>query len=491
MREKALIDYITYLDSTTDMSNRFVMVHINSSDYVFGDGDPSIGVFNPAEGDTELRWWSENGRLSYENFILHDSSEDGLVYTFDADDTAALTNAVDLVMAEGYDSYLRLHSGIKVVVKAVDATSGEALSFVNVVPKLGVRENCWTNGEMAVFSAPAVYTNESRGVVYSCVGWTTNDVSNAKKFNDGNSAQFALSKGDQVEFSWLWTVTAYKMSASVNMSKAPEAAIALTPSVAWVYPGDRVTIVATNALYGGAYALKNWSVFTAIANAEVTGDVFPCVNGTAYSITVLEPVNVLAEYEQGAVKPSDPVEFDVELSIDPPELLSLVNDVGSLKIGANTTYDALASFVAQSSDITDSTGGVWKCTGWVVNGVTNAPSGVVPLDEQGATGVELIWELQEPEADLPVPGEIQMGGLKSAPDGSWQITLTGAVKDCWYWLYSSDDLSKLAGSSDKWTASLVEKKQASEDGVVVFSVTSPGDSLFWRAKVTATETGEE
>jgi hypothetical protein len=167
-----------------------------------------------------------------------------------------------------------------------------------------------------------------------------------------------------------------------------------------------------------------------------------------------------------------------------------MNDAGAIKLGENTTYDPLASFAAQSSAIIDSTGGVWKCTGWVVDGVTNAPSGLVSLDTQSTKSIELVWELQEPELVLPVPGEISIKGFEKVSDSSWRITITGAVKDCWYWLYSSDDIAELSGSADKWTAGVVEKKKAVDGEDIVFNINASGGSRFWRARVTATESGK-
>jgi len=116
----------------------------------------------------------------------------------------------------------------------------------------------------------------------------------------------------------------------------------------------------------------------------------------------------------------------------------------------------------------------------------------------GSPEIELAWELQQPaeEEVLPEPGQISVSGLSRAADGSWKITVQGAVKDCWYWLYSSDELAKLAGDSSQWTAELAQVRetnpqQANEDGEIVFTVTSAEGKMFWRARVTATESGDK
>jgi hypothetical protein len=329
-----------------------------------------------------------------------------------------------------------------------------------------------------------------KGIVYSCLGWTTNSVSETYNFNYTNELDVVLAANDNINLVWLWNVSAYRVAAKVNMEVAPEAATALSPAISWVYPGDRVTIVATNGLFSGVYGLTGWEVTAANRLTVLDELVDGVMNGTAFLFTVNEPVNVLATYDSGAEKPSDPVEFKVELSIQPDELEDLMNDAGAIKLGENTTYDPLASFAAQSSAIIDSTGGVWKCTGWVVDGVTNAPSGLVSLDTQSTKSIELVWELQEPELVLPVPGEISIKGFEKVSDSSWRITITGAVKDCWYWLYSSDDIAELSGSADKWTAGVVEKKKAVGGEDIVFNINASGGSRFWRARVTATESGK-
>ena len=214
------------------------------------------------------------------------------------------------------------------------------------------------------------------------------------------------------------------------------------------------------------------------------------LNGTAFSFTVEEPTSVLAKYK-GNASPSAPKEYSVSVEVEPSDLEDLMNGGGSLSLGeVNTGYDSYASFAAFSSDVVDSTGGVWRCTGWVQDGETNSVSDLASLDASRQTDVVLVWELQEPETILPVPAEISIKDIVQV-DGGWVITVSGAVKDCWYWLYSSEDLSGIVGESGQWTAKVVEKKKAEEDGDVVFAVTSAEGRMFWRARVTATENGDE
>jgi len=494
VRENMLVDYLTYLDSTTDMSNRFVLVRLNSGDYSspYGDGDPSIGVFDPNVGSAEFRWWSENGRLAYDNFIDDDADNlDGLHYTFTADNAEALTNTVTMVLDSGYDSYLRRNSGIVVAVKAIDAAGNVLDGMDGVDVAYGVHTNCWTNGQVAVFSAPVSYTNETSGIAYRCLGWTTNSSDIAGSMATNLFVELSLS--NSVDFAWMWKIVGYR----VNASSYPEVEGAVTPAVSWVYPNDRVTLLAEPAL-DGAGGLAYWDIRSGITDAEYSeAELGQYNNGRAVSFTVNGPISAVATYRSGASAADDPEEYSVGIAVNPPELAEFIEG-GSVKVGDNDTYDRFLSVASLVSDIVDSTGGVWKCVGYIENGVTNALPETGHFMVSGSPEIELAWELQQPaeEEVLPEPGQISVSGLSRAADGSWKITVQGAVKDCWYWLYSSDELAKLAGDSSQWTAELAQVRetnpqQANEDGEIVFTVTSAEGKMFWRARVTATESGDK
>ena len=104
-RTTALLNRLYGLDETTDMSNKFVMVFtsVSSSDIEGVDGDPAIGVFDPAIGDSSNRWWSENGRLSYTNFILSADSQTGAVQY---DDEESIAAAIPGLLEDGYTDRL-------------------------------------------------------------------------------------------------------------------------------------------------------------------------------------------------------------------------------------------------------------------------------------------------------------------------------------------------------------------------------------------------
>ena len=504
-REDLLVDYITYLDTNTrhyldtkiDISNHFVFVRLNSSDYSspYGDGDPSIGIFDPSEGSADFRWWETNGRLAYNNFIDYEADNlDELNYVFNGTDATALTNIVNEVLAVGYDKYARRHSGIKVTVRAVDMDTGADITgIVGALPEYGVHENCWTNGEVAVFAAPVACTNEALGISYSCLGWTTIGLMSVWDVVRSHSNEISLAKNETVDFVWVMRVKAYRVNSAVWCdTPVQDVEGAISPLEAWRYPGERVTIVAAASLRDGMCGLYDWVVKTVNGVECEYSDI--CENGTAFSFTVIEPVNVLAKYKKGKKPASSPGTVNTVSISMPSELAGYANEADSaLSLGANTTYDSMASLAALSSQIIDANGDVWECVGYVQNGVTNSPSALVKLSSGAVTNVELLWEqIKKPEAPVepepvPVPGPVSMSRLSRSADGEWAIAVEGAVKGCWYTLYAADDISKLAGSSDSWTANKVETKQAAADGEsIVFKMTPTANAQFWRVKASGT-----
>ena len=493
VRENLLVDYITYLDSNTDISNKFVIVRLNSSDNSSpdGDGDPSIGIFDPAEGSADFRWWSENGRLAYNNFIDYDADHlDGLKYLFNGTDATALTNIVDAVISTGYDTYARRHSGIEVAVRAIDEFGNPLTGLDGVEIQYGIHTNRWLEGDIVNFAAPEVYTNEVLGISFKCLGWVTNDVSIAKYIVTDKVASISLS--NSLDFAWIWRTNAFRVVSAVssNVKNNQDAVDAVTPAVTWVCPRDRVTIMAKGLLPTGNWGLNGWDIHGDLTKADKYSGSYVCVNGRAISFSVYEPIHVTANYSQRASEKADPQEYSVELSIDPPELADLLEGNASLDVGSNSTYDTTVSLAPYTSSIIDSTGGVWKCVGYVANGETNSIPESEHLSFTGdSASLQLVWELQEPEEEpVPEPGPISLTSLSRSSDGEWSIAVEGAIKGCWYTLYAADDISKLAGASDTWTADEVESKQASADGEsIVFKMTPTANAQFWRVKASGTK----
>ena len=302
---------------------------------------------------------------------------------------------------------------------------------------------------------------------------------------------------NSIDFAWIWRTNAFRVVSAVASSygaNAPDAEGAVTPAVAWVMPRDRVTIMAKGALYNGSWGLNGWDIYgdiTMDVYDNVSGKPYVCENGRAISFSVYEPMHVTAKYKSGVSAKGEPRKYSVTLSLpdDPLGLAELLDENASLKVGDNETYDTNISFAPYASSVVDSTGGVWKCVGYVANGVTNS----IPETEHSFfTGnfasLELVWELQEPEEEpVPEPGPISVKGLSRSANGEWAIAVEGAVKGCWYTLYAADDISKLAGSSESWRANKVETKQATADGEsIVFKMTPTANAQFWRVKASGT-----
>ena len=519
-RVSALMEYLYSLDDTTDFSNKFVLVfnNIKSADSNRPDGDPVIGVFDPAIFVADERWKETNGRLSYEAFIDYEATEistNGTVYTFSPTNTVALTNGVDVVLDTGYDIYQRRHSGITVTITGVNVDSGTNTPFevTEVVPAYGEGLSIWTNGEVGVFSALGSYTNEAKGIVYSCVGWSTNEVFSAndkgklelQKFKAGNTVEIPLASGDEFTLTWVWKASHFRVTGNMDaQGVVDDVGTAVTPSETWVAAGERVTVSAQPKIDDGAgmvlCSFNQWTVEGSVdyfsGYNEISVAAALVENGPTVSFTVNEPVAVVAEYREGDGAVPTAETCTVTLVSDPAEIAPLTAPpfAGSLAWGANTTVDSILSF--QKATCTDATGGVWACTNIVVNGESYGPgvysTGFVDVDVTCQWVPYVDPESGSDDPEPPTPTNITITDIVQAADGTWTVTVSGTVKGCWYWLYAADDLAALSGDSSTWTASLVQKVQAlDESGVIVFGGAAAGAAghRFWRARATSTEDG--
>ena len=508
-RWQALYDSLSELDLTTDMSNKFVIVITapTSADLDGVDGDPSIGVFDPAIGEAGLRWWSENGRLAYTNFILSADTQTGAIQY---EEPEAIAAAIPALLEDGYRAYLQNRSDAVVTVTGVDVESGSDAPFEVAVPipAYGVSSNAWTNCESVVFSAPGTFTNETEGVIYSCVGWTTNEVfsgtDGAPVYTAGNQVELSFAPGDSVTFTWVWQKTHFRVTAKAGSLPVPllvGSSQYVSPTNVWCAANDRVTIVAEAAV--GDYRLWQWEAegkigdYFGFYDGSATNDAMRVENGTSLSFTVYEPVMVTANYKLNVREKESPVTYTVTVTSEPAEVAEFASLSGSLNWGENTVYDSIIHLAPAVGPHVDATGGVWVCTGWIVEG-ESMPEESLDLELLGySLNVVSVWELQEPEPEEPAPepGAISIKSLEQAADGSWTVTVEGAVKDCWYWLYETDDLADFAGDEATWTEAVGladteedNPQQATADGDIVFHVTAGDDAqLFWRARATSTE----
>jgi len=195
---KAIMDYLQ--QNAEEFNEKYVLLIINPDNdpYTMLDANPSFGAFDPDifNSQDENRWAFFNGRISYFNASNGVTDDD-----------------VRRVLDEGRISYEKLHSDIRVTVRANQCTTfdeyhrrtseddrpyfdwlselwGQGFDPNNEDFKVdtsdwqgqcltGLREyvSCFTNGQTAVFSAPSVVTNGN--VVWASVGWVacnTNDV---------------------------------------------------------------------------------------------------------------------------------------------------------------------------------------------------------------------------------------------------------------------------------------------------------------------------
>ena len=563
LRTKTLMEYIYYLDDTTDFSNKFVLVFNNykSPDPNRPDGNPSIGVFDSAVFEPDERWVETNGRLTYEPFIDYEAtyaSTNGPVYTFSATNAVSMTNDVDIVLDVGYDGYLRRHGNIVVTVTGADASvdldnppadpNAPFEVTASVEPGYGLHENVWTNGEIVVFKADGTYTNEEKGVIYSCVGWTTNALYTfvegfgshweQNPYNAGNTAEIQLFSDTTNTLTWVWKVTHYRVTGEGLLPYGIDGS-AVTPSEMWAEDGERVTLVATAKIK--SYGFNDWALqpasdpsadYTAVYNSNLgQHDAAAIQNGTSVSFYVYEPVKFIAKYRSG-VTPASSTTFSMVIRSDPANLatagapvpfaLYLVQDSenatlrSGLAWGDNTVDNSIVRFILIASQTyTDATGGVWTCSSLSVDqrNVRSVDGGYVVNDLSRPVEVTCNWERQEsdpdpdpptppdppepPTPEPPTPAPIAISSIVKAGEGEWTITVTNSVKDCWYWLYATGDLSEIAGDSsaawkaEKATTTEANPQQATaDDGEIVFHATATGPNMFWRAKVTATEDGD-
>ena len=531
-RTKALMEYLYWLDDTTDFSNKYVLVfnNIKSADPNRPDGNPVIGVFDPVGFKAVDRWQDVNERLSYNAFIDFEASGETneVVYTFSETNTVVMTNGVAEVLATGYDAYLRRHAGIVMNITGLDARAGTAdpfeVSTVQVVYggctndwTYGSYTNVWTNGEVVVFSALGTVTNKAQTMIVSCVGWTTNEPfaknpmtgqMELQPYNPGNEVELQLVAGDDIKLTWIWDISHYRVTASTTQALGDESAV--TPADSWVRAGDRIAITAKEMVLYRHFS--GWEVMGSSGDySSSTTKAALSENGTSLWFCVYEPVTVSANYT-GRTEP-ETVPLAVILEVEPAELLDDLENMSIKPLlgeatavewnpldvdwGTNWVVDTAFSYGGTTLPFCiDATNGVWLLKNASLQNIEQLSDGILRVKDPAAPAkLTFKWELQSSEEPPgpepgPEPGPISIKSLEQTVGGSWTVTVEGAVKDCWYWLYATDDLSDFAGDAATWTADLVDKQKALVDGDIVFDAPSGGPTLFWRARATSKEDGD-
>jgi hypothetical protein len=224
---------------------------------------------------------------------------------------------------------------------------------------------------------------------------------------------------------------------------------------------------------------------------------------------VFEPVVVTANYSldaTGGIVDEEEKKYSVEIVCEPSELAAAVSLKGGMKWGVNE--DLIDSVVYLAPDATEygvSATSRWVCAGWEVNGAMKDPYAMVTLSSTKTTVVKCIWEMEydiidagtggtedpvvppdpvDPPTVTPNPSPIAFSSISQGANGVWTLTLTNAVKDCWYHLEYTDSLSPV-----NWVPA--GSIQATQDGPITFQEAgnAAGGGRFWRAKATSTETG--
>ena len=519
-RTKALMEYIYWLDDTTDFSNKFVLVFnsIKASDPNRPDGDPSIGVFNPVTFTASDRWQESNGRLSYTNFIESvDRTTGEISYCFSETNSVAVTNILPSLLYTGYDTFLRQYAAITLTVTGVNLRyplegedPNDPFEVGTVLPGYGSYSGVFTNGETIAMSAPGTYTNLEEGVIYSCVGWTTNDLFKLvdgldgpewqrQPYNFGADVDLRLFAGDNVKFSWVWSVSHYHVTAAPNLDYSVSGSEdAVNPQSAWVVAGGRHTVGAVPAI--GKYGLDYWSVKSA-AGVDLIDDQDALVveNGSAVSFTVNAPMVVKAVYRQRAT--AQPMKtYSLSLAATPAGLEDVIEPFQpGLSWGDNVVTDEVVQvMVSVGSMVADSTGGVWCCTSVALTGALYYQISSTQYRFYGPEypiAISTSWAYVDPTPPPPVPDPIAFSSIVRETPGYCTITITNGVAGCWYWLYATGNLAAISGDSSGWTAGLAttveaNPQQAVSDGPVVFHASETAEPLFWRATATSTEVGD-
>lgn len=504
-RTKKLLEQLYYLDENSNISNKFVMVFtsVNSTAVNGVDGDPAIGVFDPAIGSADGRWWEANGRLVYENFIDSVDEDGKIVYTIDDMTELDVRRMIVDMLESGYTQHQRNHSGIEVTVEGVNIHNGavESFNMGTPSPAYGVYSNSWTNCEAVVFSAPGVYTNIEEGVVYACVGWTTNGVfgSNGQAlYETGTEITLNIATNSVFTFAWVWDATHYKVTAASDSGVG-----FVTPDEVWCEADGRITITAAS---DGEYVLDRewpWDIWT-LNNADYMSlygnEAYVSMNGNTISFSVHEPVEVVAYYTDEASYIPPVKSYTVDIAASPDWITDEISLKGGYAWGSNTIIDQFAYLSPTVQSYVDVTGGVWICTGWEIDGIKyEGASYVCELASGSSIAAKCLWELSIPDVDPDDGGEgdddgegegeeegdvtptllpIAFSSIEKISATEWTLTITNAVKGCWYTLYDTDSLSPVPVQWDK----AADPVQAESDGPLVFTVPANGDARFWKVK---------
>ena len=493
---QAVLDYIYALDkdNTDDFTNRFVYVYSDAQSSA-GDVSPSVGVFLPQEMDANDRWLASNGMLTYE-------------WRFDAEeDLAGLQATVQTVLDVGWDLYQRRSGNTVLSIVAPTFAAGEPLftisyegatNTVEETPAAATYVNAFTDGQSVTVTSASELTNETVGVVLACSGWTlTNETTGVTRKGRGSTATFTVNTNETISLIWsVATNAVYIKVEPIAKSKGWDDGNAVTPGSGWYPYGERVTFEAVPNTAKNYYLWswtggdgRNYLKVDGVAVAGptlVTEALAPAwfqawfdKDSSAYTSSETKNVEVKSfvvvdDGNGGALLP-----FALVPSVTVPET-TVVGVPGSpitIADGKSAEVPVIRTETGFSvpRTVEDSTGGVWRCIGWIAEGDDDSSLHEGPVASITiSSDITLVWvweqeileEEEEPGGDepsdedlVPVPPEGEpLLTIYSNADGTLTVEakIANGYKGYYYSLYAADALDG--------TWATVEKAQSGYSG---------------------------
>ena len=497
-------DLIAYINDA-GYADKFEIFYADyGTDGGYADQNPSYGVFSPItfnKDDIDNRWAFFNGRLSY--------------FTNETE-VAASPAEVDAVLNEGLEKweeeYAQYLHDVAAEADGISLTVCQGSYYLDeevgayLPDELGLvdnYDNIYTNGETVVMFAPCEFaTNTTGEVAWKCIGWELYK-KNGKLVEDGDgtNATFAVSAGTAYELCWIWEPDAVKATITPkgNGSVTPDASNGV-----WMEYGTTNTFVAVPA-NDGVSQFDSWN-----------GDAYGRVAGSAVDILAISPCNIRAYFKQNSAAQSYTLTISNECyatyydfdPIEPPPTPTFTPMFGDrpLENGDNTLLEGPMA-VSVPEKWTDSTGGVWKCVGWV--GTNSVPeygsASTAGFNLTTNSVITWYWIASQPDAPEPViePAEVPIGPVEGGVTNSAiviystnnvqmavETRISNAVAGYWYSIWSADTVdgqySYVSGTYTGEAKRKVEKPVPEILSLVI--VFDPVDAAkFYRVVVTEDE----
>lgn len=227
------------------------------------------------------------------------------------------------------------------------------------------------------------------------------------------------------------------------------------------------------AALGGGVALMG----KAKMSAGVYGDISDNVGGNLYLSdnvdltldTDLEGIVVVTNGFNASTKEFGVVADDYDGTNLAASAACFINEAGTNDLGVVVT-NASKRILVWASALTDAGDGTWVYVN--DDGETLALYGEIPVPGEDEPE-DPVDPPAPPEEDPALPVDIAFKSVSyDSASGSWTLSVTNAVKSCWYSLFGGTALN-----TNDFT--LVERKRAEEDGEIVFTHETSSASYFW------------